>query len=66
MPTHLNQEGKEMNTFELKKFGNMMMVIDACGLVWKAWDERDFTERKFNNYVKKLQSGHRNEITIIR
>lgn len=55
-----------MNKFELKKFGNMMMVIDACGQVWKAWDERDFTERKFNNYAKKLQSGFRNEITIIR
>ena len=55
-----------MNTFELKKISNMMMVIDACGQVWKAWDEREFTERKFNNYVKKLQSNFIDEITIIR
>ena len=55
-----------MNVFELKKVANMVMVVDAYGQVWKAWNEREFTERKFNNYAKKLQSGFRTEITIVR
>ena len=63
----LKQHGETtMNVFELKKVANMVMVVDAYGQVWKAWNEREFTERKFNNYAKKLQSGFRTEITIVR
>ena len=52
-------------TFKIEKVANMIFITDNTDQVWKAWNVEDFTERKFNNAKKKLQSGFKNPITWI-
>lgn len=44
-------------TFKVEHLANMVFVTDNEGQVWKAWNECEFTERKLNNYFKKLEAN---------
>lgn len=54
------------NVFKVEKVANMVFVTDSTNQVWKAWHESEFTERKLNNAMKKIQSGFQCEVEFVR
>ncbi|MBQ8691269.1 MAG: hypothetical protein IJ516_05545 [Phascolarctobacterium sp.] len=52
--------------FTLEKVSNMIFLTGDQDIVFKAWDESEFTERKLSNAIKKLQSCYVDKIQVIR
>lgn len=51
----------EQMTFTIEKVANMIFITSDCGVIFKAWHEAEFTERKLNNQIKKISdnlTGH--------
>lgn len=44
-----------MTTFKIEKVANMIFITSDCGVIFKAWNNAEFTERKLNNQIKKIQ-----------
>lgn len=53
------------NTWTIKKVANLIFVTDETNQIWKSWNVEDFTERKLNNYIKKLRGYYKYEINVI-
>lgn len=51
--------------FTIEKVANMI-VINSGDVVWKAWDESEFTERKLAMAMKKIMSGCGNHVVFNR
>ena len=54
-----------MEKFRIEKVSNMIMIIDECGQVWRAWDETEFTERKLKNAVNRIKRNYQKEVEFI-
>ena len=54
-----------MTTFKIEKVANMVFITGG-ETVWQAWDEREFTERKLNNAMKRIQKNYQNPVTFER
>ena len=44
-------------TFIIEKVSNMIF-INSGETIFKAWDEREFTERKLSNAIKKISDNY--------
>lgn len=51
-------------TFTIEKVSNMVFA-GTEDHIWKAWDEDEFTERKMNNWIKKIQKDFNGKAVII-
>ncbi len=49
--------------FTVEKVSNMIFIT-ADGIVFKAWDKSEFTERKLNNAMKKLTNQYKGNATF--
>jgi len=47
-----------LKTFEFQKIANMIMLVDENNQVWKAWDLREFTDRKMKNAMKRIEKNY--------
>ena len=45
-----------MMKFKIEKVANMIFITSECDVIFRAWDENDFTERKLQNAVKRIQN----------
>lgn len=52
--------------FRIEHVENMIFIVDDYDQVWKAWDEREFTERKLANAMRKIQSGYNTPVSFER
>lgn len=43
--------------FTVEKVANMVFITSECGVIFKAWDEREVTEKKLNNAMKKISQN---------
>ncbi len=43
--------------FTVEKVANMVFITSECGVIFKAWDEREITDRKLNNAMKKISKN---------
>lgn len=44
--------------FTIEKVSNMVFVTSSCGVIFNAWDESEFTERKLANAIRKIQNNY--------
>lgn len=51
-------------TFTIEKVSNMVFA-GTEDHIWKAWDEDEFTEKKMNNWIKKIQKDFNGKAVII-
>lgn len=42
--------------FTVEKVANMIFITSEGDIIFKAWDEREFTERKLKNAIRKIES----------
>lgn len=52
--------------FILEKVSNMIFLVTENDVVFKSWDVSEFTERKLQNAIKKIQSNYLNDLILIR
>ena len=52
--------------FTVEHISNMIFITDACGQVWKSWDDEEFTERKLANAMKKIQNCYNSKVNFVR
>lgn len=45
-----------MMRFEIQKVGNMVFLVADEDVIFKAWDEYSFTERKLENAKKRISA----------
>lgn len=43
--------------FTIEKVANMIFITSECGVIFNTWNETDFTERKLNNAIKRIQKN---------
>ena len=53
-------------TFTIEKVANMVFITSDCGVIFKAWEIGEFTERKLQNAIKKISGNTRTECTFIK
>lgn len=41
-------------TFKIEKVANMIFITSECGVIFKSWNEKDFTERKLKNAINRI------------
>lgn len=44
-------------TFKIEKVANMVFISSDCGVVFNAWDETEFTERKLQNAMNRINKN---------
>lgn len=54
-----------MREFKIEKVSNMIFITKE-EQIFKAWDEEEFTEKKLQNAMKKIQSNYDDEIKFVR
>ena len=52
--------------FVVEKVANMVFITSDCGTVFNAWDECEFTERKLNNAMKKIEKNYCGNVSFER
>ena len=52
--------------FVVEKVANMVFITSDCGTVFNAWDECEFTERKLNNAMKKIEKNNCGNVSFER
>ena len=52
--------------FIIEKCANMVFITSDCGVIFKAWDERECTERKIQNAIKKISNNLNGNAEFIR
>lgn len=52
--------------FKIEKVSNMIFITGDCDVVFKEWDETEFTERKLKNAMNKLNKFYCGKATFIR
>lgn len=53
-------------TFIIEKVANMVFISTENDIIWEAWHEEDFTERKLNNAIKRLTKNHCGNVEFIK
>jgi len=43
-------------SYTFEKIGNMVFLSGSYGIIYKAWDESEFTEKKLQNAMKKIKA----------
>lgn len=46
-----------MLKLKIERCANMVFCSSDCGVIFKAWDESEFTERKMKNTMKKISDN---------
>lgn len=49
---------------EIQKVGNMVFLVGESDIVFKAWDEHSFTERKLENAKKRISRDLNGNVTF--
>ena len=44
-------------TFKIEKVANMVFISTDCGVIFNAWDETEFTERKLKNAMNRISKN---------
>lgn len=52
--------------FTIEKVANLIMITTDCGVIFKVWDEREFTERKLNNAIKRISRNLNDNAKFVR
>lgn len=52
--------------FTIEKVANMIFITSDCGIVFKAWEENDFTERKLKNAIDRITKKYKNPCEFIK
>ena len=52
--------------FKIEKVANMIFVTSECDVVFKAWDEDNFTEKKLNNAMKEIANNYNGNVEFTR
>lgn len=52
--------------FIVEKIANMVFITSDCGNVFNAWDEYEFTERKLNNAMRKIEKNYCGNVSFER
>lgn len=50
--------------FIIEKVSNMVFITSDCGVIFKAWNVEDFTDRKMNNAMNKIKKNYTGEVTF--
>lgn len=50
----------------LEKVANMIFLSTKNDVIFRTWYDHEFTERKFNNAMKKIQACYKDPIKVIR
>ena len=58
-------EARKMK-FIVEKVANMVFITSNCGTVFNAWDECEFTERKLNNAMRKIEKNYCGNVSFER
>lgn len=53
-------------TFKVEKVANMIFITEEGDIIFKAWNEREFTERKLKNAMNSIQKNYKNHVTFER
>lgn len=60
------KKGIEKMKFKVEKVANMIFVTSDCDTVFRAWDEREFTERKLKNAMNQIQKNYNGKVEFVR
>lgn len=52
--------------FKVEKVANMIFVTSECDVVFKAWNEEDFTEKKLKNTMTKIANNYNVDVEFTR
>lgn len=52
--------------FTIEKVANLIMITTDCGVIFKVWNEEEFTERKLNNAIKRISNNYNGETTFVK
>ena len=52
--------------FILEKISNMIFLVSENDVIFRSWDVSEFTERKLQNAIKKIQACYLIELILIR
>lgn len=59
----------EKEIFGVCKIANLVYLVKEClqgdDEVYGVWDEREFTEKKLQNALKKIQSNHNRPVEVV-
>lgn len=55
-----------MTKFVIEKIANMVFISTEHDIVWEAWDESEFTERKLKNAMNRISKGHCGNVEFVR
>lgn len=44
--------------FKIEKIANMIFITADEDVIFRAWNQCEFTERKLNNAIKKIQNNY--------
>lgn len=53
-----------MMKFEIQKVGNMVFLVADGDVIFKAWDEYSFSERKLENAKKRIANALNGKVTF--
>ena len=53
-----------MMKFEIQKVGNMVFLVADGDVIFKAWDEFSFSERKLENAKKRIANDLNGNVTF--
>lgn len=52
--------------FKVEKVANMIFITSECDVVFKSWNEEDFTEKKLKNAMTKISNDLNENAEFIR
>lgn len=50
--------------FKIEKVANMIFITAEGDIIFKAWDEYEFTERKLKNAINKIKRCYQGDNTL--
>ena len=53
---------KTERSFTFQHVANMVYCVSVCGLVWYAWHEDEFTEKKKRNAIAKIKRAYNDDV----
>ena len=61
-----NRKGVQQMKFKIEKVANMIFITADQDIIFKAWDITEFTERKLQNTIKKINGHYNGKAEFIR
>ena len=52
--------------FIIEKVANMIFISSKNDVIFRSWNVEEFTERKLNNAMKKIQACYKEPVEFIR